>query len=140
MSASLCFHITSFLALVGWLLLILSPHRNVTLNWVRNGRLSLILSAIYIVAVGFALTEAAPGSGLGTLKAVRTFFSSDWGLLTGWVHYLAFDLLLGSRVVQEGQGRPRWLLSVILILICWWGPLGWFLSEVAKRKVKDSST
>ena len=50
-------------------------------------------------------------------------------LLAGWVHYLAFDLLVGTWEREEAAaiGLSRWLLLPCLGLTLMFGPVGWLL-------------
>jgi len=47
-------------------------------------------------------------------------------LLAGWVHYLAFDLFIGSWEVEDAaaNGIPHWLLLPCLFLTLMVGPVG----------------
>ena len=50
-------------------------------------------------------------------------------LLAGWVHYLAFDLLVAARLtasdLERGVPQPFTWLSQVLTLVA--GPIGWLL-------------
>jgi hypothetical protein len=50
-------------------------------------------------------------------------------LLAGWLHYLAFDLLIGNREVQDARERgvPHFLVVPCLALTFLFGPAGWLL-------------
>jgi len=48
-------------------------------------------------------------------------------LIAGWVHYLAFDLLVGSWIVKDAQEKQihhGWIVP-ILVMTFMFGPLGW---------------
>jgi hypothetical protein len=51
---------------------------------------------------------------------------SDAGLLAGWVHYLAFDLFIGTWIAVEAdrRGIHRLLQAPILVATFLFGPLG----------------
>ena len=51
-------------------------------------------AALYtvLIAIHFAGSEG----GFSSLPDVALLFSNPWLLLAGWIHYLAFDLLVGS--------------------------------------------
>jgi hypothetical protein len=59
-------------------------------------------------------------------------------LLAGWVHYLAFDLFIGSWQVRDSQQRGIGHLFVIpcLVLTFLFGPAG-LLCYLALRTVKS---
>jgi hypothetical protein len=79
-----------------------------------------------------------PG-GFGSLSAVAMLFSNHWLLLAGWVHYLAFDLFVGSWEVRDSQrlGISHWLVIPCLILTFLFGPVGllvYFVLRLAMRR------
>jgi len=47
----------------------------------------------------------------------------------GWIHYLAFDLLVGRWETQDAAARgiPAWLVVPCLALTFMFGPAGWLL-------------
>ncbi|MQB08049.1 DUF4281 domain-containing protein [Agrobacterium tumefaciens] len=60
-------------------------------------------------------------------------------MATGWLHYLAFDLFVGSWIVTDGleRGVHRWLLFSCLALTFLFGPAGLLLNfamRLATRK------
>jgi hypothetical protein len=67
--------------------------------------------------------------GFGSLAEVARLFEHPGLLLAGWVHYLAFDLLLG--VWERDEARrirlPQWALAPCLALTFLLGPLGWLV-------------
>jgi hypothetical protein len=77
-----------------------------------------------------------PGAagGFGSIADVRMFFSIDALLLAGWVHYLAFDLLVGAFEVRQAQaiGIHHLLLVPVLFLTFMLGPVGLLLFFVMK--------
>jgi hypothetical protein len=60
---------------------------------------------------------------------VARLFDSRGMLLAGWVHYLAFDLLVGLWEREEAArlGLSRSALIPSLVLTFLFGPLGWLL-------------
>jgi hypothetical protein len=64
-----------------------------------------------------------------TLAGVSALFANPWLLLAGWLHYLAFDLLIGTWEARDSvaRGVPRWLLIPCLFLTLMFGPMGWLL-------------
>jgi hypothetical protein len=69
-----------------------------------------------------------PG-GFSTLAAVALLFTSPWVLLAGWIHYLAFDLLIGTWEARDARERGvrHLLLIPCLVLTFLFGPAGWLL-------------
>lgn len=118
------FSFLNALAFIGWLLLIVLPRWRWTGRLVRSGALMLILAAIYLILVAVSM----PGSdgSFGSLAGVRRFFENDYALIAGWVHYLAFDLFVGSWILGDSQKYriSHWLVIPCLFLTFMLGPVG----------------
>jgi hypothetical protein len=121
------FTISNSAALVGWILLIAAPRWRWTHRLVVSGALSLLLSIVYFVLI----VRFMPGAegGFGSIREVAALFSSDALLLAGWVHYLAFDLMVGAIELRQAQehGIPHLLLVPALIATFLLGPIGLLL-------------
>lgn len=139
MSADDLFGLASAAVLPGWLILILAPrgHKLGGL-WVWLDRVPALilpfgLSALYtgLILAHFA---GAEGGGFGSIAQVRALFASDYGLLAGWVHYLAFDLMIGAMMAgqMDKMGLSRLSQAPLLGLIFLFGPLGVFLIWAAQ--------
>ena len=104
MTAEQVFSIGNTIALLGWLLLVtLGPRR-----WVAPLITGAILPLLFAVLYGSLLAAhwgETPGGGFGSLAQVAALFSNPWLLLAGWVHYLAFDLFIGSWEVRDAPGQ-----------------------------------
>ena len=63
---------------------------------------------------------------------VAQLFSHRWALLAGWIHFLAFDLFVGSWIAADGSARGIRHLALVPVLLLTFllGPLG-FLAYVA---------
>jgi hypothetical protein len=87
-----------------------------------------------IIAMTFA---NAPG-GFSSLEDVALLFTNRWALLAGWLHYLAFDLLVGCWEVRDARDRrvPQWLVVPCLFLTFMFGPAGW-LAYLAVRTARS---
>ncbi len=131
MSPDRWFEVANLVAVLGWMMLALSllwPHdRSAAMRlraWAGRG-LPLVLCVGYAVAL-LVSWGTAPGGGFSRLSGVATLFSSPGILLAGWVHYLAFDLLVGRAIVDDGakRGVPRGALLPPLALTFLFGPVG----------------
>lgn len=121
-----------------WALLCLAPKARITKDYVHSGIVPLILGAIYgaflfsAVFLGYAAEEAA----MGTLGGVMALFSHPVGALTGWVHFICFDLFVGAWVARDaarlGLGHAGTLPALLLCFL--FGPLG-LLWHVLRRLV-----
>jgi len=127
MNPSQIFSAVSGIAALQWLLLIILPKWKVT-NWlVSTAAVPLLLALIYcIYSRGFF---GIKGGGFGSIQEVRTLFSDDKLLLAGWVHYLAFDLLIGFYITRSAQVKniSHWLVIPCLVLTFMFGPCGYLL-------------
>ena len=121
------FSIANFIALCCWLLLAVAPGQKWVANTAAGVAVPSLFAAIYTVIIGAAFA-GSPG-GFSSLSEVAALFSNPWLLLAGWIHYLAFDLLVGSWEVRDARERGvRHLLVVpCLILTFLFGPAGWLL-------------
>jgi hypothetical protein len=115
-------------ALLAWvgLALTLAAPRLRRWGWRVTGVLVPTLLAVgYVAALAAAVRGGAAG-GFGSIAAVRALFANDWALAAGWVHYLAFDLAVGTWIARTGvaAGVPRLLLLPCLALTFLAGPAG----------------
>jgi hypothetical protein len=133
------FSLCGALVLPGWLLLILLPGWRWTARLVCPVVIPLLLAVVYlwIVATTFGRT---PG-GFGSLAEVSRLFQNQWALLAGWIHYLAFDLFVGSWEVRDARRNGVHHLFVVpcLVLTFLFGPVGlllyFALRAALRRKV-----
>jgi hypothetical protein len=67
--------------------------------------------------------------GFGSLGQVRDLFQNPWLLPAGWVHYLAFDLLVGAWECADAEQRQirHFLVISFLLLTFLIGPIGFLL-------------
>ena len=110
-------------AFLGWLLLILVPRWRWT--QVLSGTvIPLSIALVYAVLI----VRYMPGAngGFGSLADVAKLFAQPGLLLAGWVHYLAFDLFIGSWEGRDAirRGVPHLLVIPCLIMTFMLGPIG----------------
>lgn len=117
------FSACSALAVLGWLLLILAPRWRVT-QAISGAAIPLAIAVVYLVLIVRYMPGAA--GGFGSLAEVASFFETPGLLLAGWVHYLAFDLFIGSWEVRDAQRHrvPHLVVVPCLILTFLFGPIG----------------
>jgi hypothetical protein len=77
------------------------------------------------------------GGGFNSIPEVRQLFTDDGVLLAGWLHYLAFDLLIGFFIIKSAQEKAisHWLVIPCLVLTFMFGPCGFLLFQ-AIQKIK----
>ena len=123
------FRLSNGLALFGWASLALS----LALRWESMRTLIPGTGVPLVLSVGYTAiltTHWAQGSGdFSTFAGVASLFQSSWLLLAGWVHYLAFDLFIGTWIANdaEARGAPRWALIPVLPAVFLFGPAGFLL-------------
>jgi hypothetical protein len=124
------FSIANTVALLSWILLAVLPGRRWVTRVVTGTAVPLLFAVLYVGILVSMFSRTA--GGFSTLAAVATLFSNPWLLLAGWVHYLAFDLLIGSWELEDSRERgiPHWLVVPCLILTFLVGPAGWLLYKV----------
>ena len=129
---------------LAWALLcvgLLGPVRWQSAALLIGGRLlPLVLCVGYVIVL--ASSWGAPG-GFNSLSQVALLFSSKGALLAGWIHYLAFDLLIGRWQVDRvlAVGRPvllLWLTVLCLFATLMFGPAGLLLFLVVFKLTERS--
>jgi hypothetical protein len=129
------FAAANLIVLPGWALLILVP------RWAPGPKLIapvivpalMALGYLALLALGnfgiFFGNSGPPGGGFSTLEALMILFTSPMAVLGGWLHYLAFDIVVGSWQVRDAQaqGIPHLLVVPCLLLTYLLGPVGYLL-------------
>lgn len=125
MQADSLFHSASLLAMAGWVVLALNPLAPRWSDRIAGVAVPLALSVGYAALV-LAFWSRAPG-GFETLQAVMLLFTQPQIALAGWVHYLAFDLLIGAWIVRTARGEGiAYLLVLPCLVLCFlFGPAGY---------------
>jgi len=118
------FSLSSSAAALGWIVLLLAPRRPFIITALRYGLIGA-LSILYAV-LAFVHLFGVEGGGFGSIAEVRALFASDGMLVAGWVHYLAFDLFLGTWIAQrlDARGVSRLIQAPILVATFLFGPVG----------------
>jgi hypothetical protein len=139
MSPDILFRIANNVALLGWIMLVFLPRWRWSARLVAPVLIPVLMAMIYVTMV---VTEFAHGpGGFSSLSSVELLFQNRYMLLAGWVHYLAFDLFVGSWEVRDSQqvGIAHYLVIPCLILTFIFGPAGWllyvFIRSVAVKSV-----
>lgn len=134
MDFQFAFSVAGILAIVGWLVLLASPLMPVWSDRFAGVVLPAILSFGY-----FALLVLFPADagGFSTFDEVLELFTHPSSVLAGWVHFLAFDLLVGAWICRAGRRESIsfWAILPCLPITFLFGPLG-FLSFSGVRAVK----
>jgi hypothetical protein len=131
MTAEGVFSLANLIAVAGWILLIGAP-RNRRATTVAGTLIPLLLAGLYLALIAAHWGERR--GGFSTLRGVSELFSNDWLLLAGWVHYLAFDLFVGTWETRDGleRGISRWLVVPCLLVTFLFGPAGWLAYRLVR--------
>ncbi len=136
MSPEQLFSLCGALVLPGWLLLIFVPRWKWTARVIAAWVLPLTLAVVYLVLVATHFGDSE--GGFGSLAEVSRLFQNPHNLLAGWIHYLAFDLFIGSWEMRDAQrvGIHHLLVVPCLILTFLLGPVGLLLYFVLRFALK----
>jgi|SRR5579883_2996394 len=132
MSPERLFSLCNTLALLGWLILIFAGRLRWAARLVTGVLIPLLVAILYAFLIAKHWGET-PGS-FSTLDGVAMLFSNRWLLLAGWIHYLAFDLFIGSWETRdaEANGISHFLVIPCLALTFMFGPVGLLLYFVIR--------
>jgi hypothetical protein len=134
MTSDLVFSLANTAALVGWIILAagVALKRDFLVTALAGRVWPLAFAALYTILIIFFF-GSAPG-GFDSLAHVQLLFTSPWAATAGWIHYLAFDLFIGSWISAQviALGLPRLALIIILPLTFLFGPIGLLLFFVTK--------
>jgi hypothetical protein len=138
MTPAALFNFGNTFALIGWILLLILPNWKYTQTIVLNGVI-LVLGIIYSFLILSSMSEFDVDS-FSTLANVKALFQDDGAVAAGWMHYLAFDLLVGAYIVNKSKeiGLSRIVYSLILPFTFMFGPIGYVLFVIAKT-IKSKS-
>ena len=130
----------SFAALA-WLVLLLTPGsaRWAPRVWFVCGRVVPLLFSVGYVAL-FAAYWRGEG-GFGSPADVRALFDVPGALVAGWLHYLAFDLFVGTWIARRAAAiaLPHAVVAPLLLLTFLLGPTG-YLAFVLIRAARPRVT
>ncbi len=118
------FSLTNGLATLGWALLLFTPNWHVTRKLLFSLLVPALLCAAYLIAM-FAF-PAEGGMDFSSLDSVAAMFSQREVVLVGWIHYLAFDLMVGLWISSNARKHDIKHIYIVLPLIFTFllGPIG----------------
>jgi Domain of unknown function (DUF4281) len=132
MKPDLLFKICNTIAPLGWLLMIVAPKWRFTKTIIISGILPLLLGLVYLTLIVLFFGESE--GDFNSLQGVMKLFTSPWGVTAGWIHYLAFDMFIGSWELSNGQehGMNHFLIIPCLLLTFFFGPIGLILFYILR--------
>jgi hypothetical protein len=127
------FSIANSVAALSWVALAVAPAR----TW-RIVRFAIpgVLAVAYI---WFIVPGMRGGEGgFDSLVNVMKLFTREEAVLAGWIHYLAFDLFVGTWETEDALARrvSRFLLVPCLALTFMFGPAGLLMYYLVRQTGK----
>lgn len=127
------FSISNLMVMPMWILMIFLPKWKITRFLIDYKIIPILLSLIYAVYI-FISIRAGGGLDFGSLDSVMELFTREDSVLAGWVHYLAFDLLVGMWILDQNKKLE---INHLLIIPCllgafMLGPVGFLLFMIIR--------
>jgi Domain of unknown function (DUF4281) len=109
------FALRSVVVLPLWVLMIVLPHWRWTQRIVQSPLISAAPAALYAALVVPRLGEVWPAVANPKLSEVAALLGSSAGATMAWVHFLAFDLLVGRWMYLDSRERQisAWLMAPV---------------------------
>jgi hypothetical protein len=132
MTAEQIFSVCNTVALLGWLILAIAGRTRWAAPLITGVILPVLFGSAYLVLLIGHWGETK--GGFGSLAAVAALFSNRWLLLAGWIHYLCFDLFIGSWQARDAKahGISHWFVIPCLFFTFMFGPVGLVLYFVLR--------
>ena len=126
------FKISTFIALIGWIILAVLPTWALGESIVVSIVVALLCFVyVYLVFLGRKHDELGHRvkGGFFSLKGIVNLFKTPRIVLAGWIHYLAFDLMVALYIVTDAAHYDisHWLLLPCLFMTLMFGPAGLLL-------------
>tara|TARA_B110000305_G_scaffold58472_1_gene64764 strand:- start:65 stop:391 length:327 start_codon:yes stop_codon:yes gene_type:complete len=100
----------------------------------------LALAFMYAIYI-FQAIQISGMMDFGSLTSVITLFTEENAVLAGWIHYLAFDLMVGMWVLDQNKELKinQLVMAPCLFLTFMLRPIGFLLFMIIKTiKQKQS--
>ena len=93
----------------------------------------LALAFMYAIYI-FQAIQISGMMDFGSLTSVITLFTEENAVLAGWIHYLAFDLMVGMWVLDQNKELKinQLVMAPCLFLTFMLGPIGFLLFMIIK--------
>ena len=138
MDSDSLFQFANNLAFISWIVLIIFQRQ----SWIKPlmiGTSVALLAATYSYLL-ITTFDPAAFENFGSLAGIMELFQNKEAVLAGWIHYLAFDLMVGLYIVSnaEKHGINRWIIVPSLLFTFMMGPLGLLSYLILRIIVKRS--
>ena len=141
MTPSEVFSYAGMITMPIWILMIVLPKWKATRFLIDYKVVPLALSLVYAVYIIKGILILGGMMDFGSLSSVMQLFTEENAVLAGWVHYLAFDLLIGMWMLNQNKqiGIHQVLMAPCLLGTFMFGPIG-FLLFVIFKTIKEKKS
>jgi hypothetical protein len=129
------FSLSGLLVMPIWLAMIVVPGWSVTRRVVSSPLVALAPALLYAALVLPRMLEVLPIVLRPELETIAMLLGTPDGATIAWVHFLAFDVLVGRWVYLDARERKisAFVSSPILFFVFMLGPFGFLLHLLARR-------
>ena len=134
------FSIANMIAIPMWVLMLFFSKWKVTQFLIDFKVIPLALAFMYAIYI-FQAIQISGMMDFGSLTSVITLFTEENAVLAGWIHYLAFDLIVGMWMLDQNKELKinQLVMAPCLFLTFMLGPIGFLLFMIIKTiKQKQS--
>ncbi|MDA9027057.1 ABA4-like family protein [Flavobacteriaceae bacterium] len=134
------FSIANMIAIPMWVLMLFFSKWKVTRFLIDFKVIPLALAFMYAIYI-FQAIQISGMMDFGSLTSVITLFTEENAVLAGWIHYLAFDLIVGMWMLYQNKELKinQLVMAPCLFLTFMLGPIGFLLFMIIKTiKQKQS--
>ncbi|MEW7292084.1 ABA4-like family protein [Aquimarina sp. 2304DJ70-9] len=127
------FSIAGMITIPMWILMILLPKWKVTKFLIDYKVIPLVLSLMYAIYILKAI-QIGGMMDFGSLTSVMKLFTEENAVLAGWIHYLAFDLIVGMWMLDQNKKLKihQFIMAPCLFATFMFGPLGFLVFMIIK--------
>ena len=129
------FIVCNSIVLIPWLLMIFAPNWSFTKAVIQSYSFPIGLACVYgfYLAISFG---KSPGNFF-SLIGLERLFRNRQVLLAAWIHYLVFDLFVGSWELADAAkySISHWILAPCLLLTLLFGPIGFLVYVILRSLV-----
>ncbi len=124
------FQLYNIAILPAWLVLMIWPDKPWLKVMIQGVMVFLALSYLTFLVTSFVTAHQPPD--FSSLSGLILALSGPWGMLTGWLHYLCFDLWVGFYLSGQARqhGFPNALRILVLFFVLMTGPFGWLIFHI----------
>lgn len=131
-----------------WALLMFLPTWRGTRWLARSAIIPALLCVLYVVGIAAQISTAGLGfmREFGTAEGVARLLANPDIAIVAWIHFLAFDQLVGIFIYRDNMHHryvPIPVQSIILLLTFMLGPVGfltYYLCRLARNRSFSGQT